>query len=107
MYIRQASAHLQASFVLTALVFFGVAEVVNERTRTKRTQDHTYSFPVSNPLGNLLEPSSLHLSLQLILRKRRHIHLQNFVSIHLPWVLSERQVVIYQRSLVAPINLTF
>lgn len=61
----QTTVFRQAFLVLTVrFIFFSVVEVVNERIRTKRSQDHKYSFLVSKTLDDTLKPSSLRLNLQ-------------------------------------------
>lgn len=101
---RPAKVRQQSLLELTVLlVFFGVAEVADDRTRTERSRDYTYAILVSKPLVFPLKPSLLHFSLQRILRKPRQNHLQNSIPAHPSRVHTGRPVVIYWRSVV-PLN---
>lgn len=95
--LHSARVCQQTLLVLTVLlVFFGLAEVFDERTRTKRIRDCTYSYLIVKPLGNPLKPCSLHFNLQHILKKPRLSHLPSSIPTHRSHVLPRTEVLLYQ-----------
>lgn len=102
LYIEETRACQQALLELTVLlVLFRVAGVGDELARTESSRDLTNFFSVSEPRDSLLNPISSLLNLQRKLRRPGHNSFQYSVPINFLHVLSGRQVVIYQRSILS------
>lgn len=74
-------------------VVFSIAVVFNIRPSTEKSRNAAKRFTFSKPLRDLVKASLMWSQLQRVLRKARHVYLQNSVLLHLSRKMAQQPIV--------------